>query len=762
MSPAWRRGLRASVVASEVEDPRARVVADLPWHTEPTVTGLLRIAVDALVLTPGRGDGARAAIPLGTISRASIETTFGMLPALHVWHTVRGREFLSRFEFSSDESEPDRRSVDAASGITERIGPGIARDAAQRLEGGIRALGGGLNMGMRTARQAVEGIARQDEYKTWPSAIAAAQARARSRGERAAPASRAVSIAPVVPHDAGPPAGGAETQFQWFRELLLGWLNTCATRARELNVHGIPVIQHSYPLDSPVCRIVVLGEFSRGKSTLINALFGIHGEIALPTGMTPTTPIACAVRVPRMGESDGATVSYRTSRPSVDLSLEEFRHGVRLAENESGDTAENGDIPLHLDEARSVEIRITGAYLPAGVVIEDTPGLHEESKRSAGSLAALGRADLVLFVLAADQLLGEHERQVIDEHIERGFHRNVLFLVNFWDSIEGAAQREILQARAASILGDFPSPFRRDGAETSGGITASPYVFFVSALQASRHQRQHKNAPAESGIPRLRAVLRGLLGPGSDALLLRSRAGRALRYAMLLRQAVSKTAASLNARPDAGQASRAHAADEAVAAALRAIEGLPGAVSGATARQLAGFEAATRPELRRAIDALRRAAATGDGSAAPDIRRMIASDMRSLAAHVARSAQEAVDLTLAQTRAAYLARELPSPVLDARIESLPITMPSETSARALLSLIDDLPGVMRADLDEKARRAGAAIAATIRDGAERAGRQKPADVDASGRAGRERLDALRVIEDDLLRLELFLQEILTD
>jgi hypothetical protein len=89
-------------------------------------------------------------------------------------------------------------------------------------------------------------------------------------------------------------------------------------------------------------------------------------------------------------------------------------------------------------------------------------------------------------------------------------------------------------------------------------------------------------------------------------------------------------------------------------------------------------------------------------------------------------------------------------------------MPSETSARALLSLIDDLPGVMRADLDEKARRAGAAIAATIRDDAARAGRQKPADVDASGRAGRERLDALRVIEDDLLRLELFLQEILTD
>src|SRR6185312_15628361 len=199
---------------------------------------------------------------------------------------------------------------------------------------------------------------------------------------------------------------------------------------------------------SPVCRIVVAGEFSRGKSTVINALFGIHGEIALPTGMTPTTPLACAIRVPRVGETDGATITYRTNRTARALSIEEFRAEVRLAEGRDTAEAERVAADLHLSEARRVEVRITGAYLPAGVEIEDTPGLNEQAGRSAGALAALGRADVILFVLAADQLLGDLEREVIDNTLAGGRHRNVLFLINFWDTIEDDAQKSVLLQRA--------------------------------------------------------------------------------------------------------------------------------------------------------------------------------------------------------------------------------------------------------------------------------------------------------------------------
>jgi hypothetical protein len=750
-------------VAFDPNDPRAGVIADLPWHTESPIAGTLRIVDGSLVVMPRSAGGARAAIALGTISRTALETTFGTLPTLNVWHTLRGREFQSRFEFGFDESEPERAGTDTGSGIADRIGPGIARDTAQRLEGGLRALGGGLNLGMRTARQAVDGLARQDEYKAWPAAIAAAQARDRARREQTAPQATNTSTKQIVPHDAMVPIGDASTQFRWFRDTLLAWLHACAARARDLRVPGAPVVQPRYPLDSGICRIVVLGEFSRGKSTLINALFGIHGEIALPTGMTPTTPIACAVRVPQMGESDGATISYRTDRPSMELSIDDFRSGVRLSEGTPAEVAGNAVVPLHLDEARSVEIRITGAYLPAGVEIEDTPGLHEDRGRSAGALSALGRADLVLFVLAADQLLGELERTVIHDQLERGYHRNVLFLVNFWDSIDDEAQRQSLLARAAALLGDFPSPFRRQGYEPSQPIDNSGFVLFVSALQAARQQRQHKQAPEESGIPQLRAVLRGLLGPGSDALLLRSRSGRALRYARLLREAISRaSAAEIAAQPGAADAERARTADEAVVAALRVIDGMAGAVSGATARQLAGFDAATSAELARATEILRRAAATGDGSASLDTRRMVASDLRSLAAQVANSAQVAVDLLLAQARAAYLGRKLEAPVLEASIEPLPITMPTETDARVLLAQIEQLPGILRADLDEKAQRISAAIVTAIRASAQRAAAARASESNrhTSSPSSAERLAALRALEDDVLRIERLLQAML--
>ncbi|HWE63569.1 MAG TPA: hypothetical protein VHB98_17790, partial [Chloroflexota bacterium] len=275
---------------------RAGVSADLPWHTEPALRGMLRIDGEALVLEPAGRAGGRVAIPLQAIRRASIETTLGVLPALHVWHTAEGQEVRSRFEFIGEDDQADEdRARDL--GLADRVGPGLARDAASRLEGGLRALSGGLKGGKRAMRQVVESVARQDEYRIWPSAIAQAQEAHTRRhppatGRAATPPPPTPAPPPLVPDRVDLPSGEARVLLEWFKREVLAWIRACGARARELEVRGAPVIQPWYPLDSPVCRIVVAGEFSRGKSTLINALFGIHGEIALPTGMTPTTPLA--------------------------------------------------------------------------------------------------------------------------------------------------------------------------------------------------------------------------------------------------------------------------------------------------------------------------------------------------------------------------------------------------------------------------------------------------------------------------------------
>ncbi len=703
----------------------ARVLADLFWHTGHSLPGILRLDTRELVFEPSRGQGSPVRIPLVTIGRASVETTFHMLPALELRHQVEGREVGSRFEFGHEEDdEPEGED----SGLADRMGPGLAREAAGRLEGGLRALTGGINRGMRTARQAVDGLTRLEEYQAWPAAINEARAALRDRpGPTAEAAPVPPPAQPLVPPDTAFPFGDGKARYAWFREQLVPLLTACGTKARALGVRGAPVIQADYPLDSPICRIVVAGEFSRGKSTVINALFGIHGEIALPTGMTPTTPLACAIRVPRVGETDGATITYRGSRRARDLTIEEFRAGVRLAEEGGSAAADQATLDLHLGEARRVEVRITGAYLPAGVEIEDTPGLNEQAGRSGGALAALGRADLVLFVLAADQLLGDLERDIIFNTLADGRHRNVLFLINFWDTIEDDAQRATLLQRAGAALGSFPTPFH--GPEAVPGL---PHVFTLSALRASRAQRQHKPAPEDSGIPALRTRLRGLLGPGSEALLLRARVGRSLRYCALLKEAISGEAAIAQAEADGRANGPTGGRLGAAEAARRVVDGLWDVVEAAIGRPLARLSDAELPD-----------AADGE-RARMAVARVAMGD-------VTRAAGQAMDFVLAQTRAAYLSRGLPAPSFDTALDS-PISIPPPSDLDESWAAYRERIG--RLALTTLAARARAAQATLIAQIGPPTPERRPTD-----RAGAQaRAAALCILEEDVLRLE----RVLTD
>lgn len=720
-------------------DLRAQVQADLPWYGDPGPRGTLRIDREALVLDRERGGAVR--IPLESIQRASIESTLGMLPALHVWHRRGGREERSRFEFIP---APDDGPDDGPA-LADQMGPGLAREAAQRLEGGFRALTGGLKESRRVMRRAVEGVARQEEYRAWPAAIAQAQAAARQRPDTPVEPAPAPA-ASIVPETAAMPAAGAAAAFAWFRQTAVPWLAACGERARGLGIRDLPVIQPQYPLDSPICRIVVAGEFSRGKSTVINALFGIHGEIALPTGMTPTTPLACAIRVPTVGETDGATISYRTARPPMQLSLDEFRAQVRLVEEGDAQAADRSRQALYLEEARRVEVRITGAYLPAGVEIEDTPGLNEQAGRSAGALAALGRADLILFVLAADQLLGDLEREVIDRTLAQGHHRNVLFLVNFWDSIDDEAQRQVLRQRAETLLRDFPAPFPR------ADPGAAPHILYISALQAARAQRQRKPAPEDSGIPALRGMLRDLLGPQSSVLLLRARTGRALRYLTLLRRAVSQAGAEAALEAAGHEAPRRQDAntDAALAAALGALAGLPGAVQGAIGPSLRTLAQGDTEGLRR-VAVLARAASGGD----PDLQRLLGVELRAAAAACAHAAQQAVDLVLAQVRAAFLGRGLTPPEIGAHIARPDSAAAPEIAPAALADVLDDRAEALRATLVSEADRLRAALERDLRQAAAPKAAPVRDDETAAARRSeaRRRAAGLRALEEDLMRLE---------
>ena len=141
-------------------------------------------------------------------------------------------------------------------------------------------------------------------------------------------------------------------------------------------------------------RIVVFGEFNRGKSTLINALLG---RVVLPARLVPTTGHITEVTYGSHAEIEVAYADGRRERCPPER-LDEFA------------SLRDG---LAREDVREVRVFVPHALLEAGLILIDTPGVSDAAAQTARAEAALEGADLVLFVLDATRLLGETERDMI-------------------------------------------------------------------------------------------------------------------------------------------------------------------------------------------------------------------------------------------------------------------------------------------------------------------------------------------------------------
>jgi len=140
-------------------------------------------------------------------------------------------------------------------------------------------------------------------------------------------------------------------------------------------------------------QLAVAGQFSRGKSTLMNALLG---DAYLPMGALPMTSVVTTLRYGRRprGLVRSAAAGLPVEVPVADISRFVAHHSAERA-------------GMHV---ASVDVELPAELLRLGFEFVDTPGVGSAiAANTATTLRYLPRADAVIFVTGFDSPLTEAE-----------------------------------------------------------------------------------------------------------------------------------------------------------------------------------------------------------------------------------------------------------------------------------------------------------------------------------------------------------------
>ena len=174
--------------------------------------------------------------------------------------------------------------------------------------------------------------------------------------------------------------------------------------------------------------LVVVGEFSRGKSSLVNALMGIE---LLRYAKEATTAVNTFIRALPQGRSDRfIKVHFMDGRLAEELAWTDSatleRWSTELDES-------NAEARRQVDH---IEIFMSHPLLEQGLVLIDTPGLQSlVEHHEAITRKAIAEAHIAVWVQSALQLGGNAtDWEFLAQTIRRNFSKFIT-VVNMWDEI---------------------------------------------------------------------------------------------------------------------------------------------------------------------------------------------------------------------------------------------------------------------------------------------------------------------------------------
>ena len=271
-----------------------------------------------------------------------------------------------------------------------------------------------------------------------------------------------------------------------------------------------------------VFSVAVIGEFKRGKSTLINALLE---QDVLPTDAMPATATLNRVTY---SIKPFARIEYRDGN-TEDVEIEKLAEYVTKLTEES--------------EQRAATVKMATVYYPTSycknnVDIIDTPGLNDDSTMAEVTLSVLPEIDAALFVIMAQSPFSEYERDFLENKLMSSDLGRILFVVTgidrldeedvdrVLDSIRERINRYVIE-KAKKLYGEDSPEF-----EVYRQKLGTPKVFGLSAKQALKGKVKGDNTLLEvSRFPVFEKELERFLTEDRGAITLQVQVNKILSAA---------------------------------------------------------------------------------------------------------------------------------------------------------------------------------------------------------------------------------------
>jgi len=257
--------------------------------------------------------------------------------------------------------------------------------------------------------------------------------------------------------------------------------------------------------------IAIVGEFKRGKSTLINALLG---KDVLPTDVLPCS---AALNKIKYSIKPFVQIEYKDGK-TEEIETDQLSNYVTKLTKESEERARS---------VKEATVYYPVNYCKNGITIIDTPGLNDDAAMTEVTMSVLPQIDAALMVIMAQAPFSESERDFLESKIITSDLGRVLFVVTGVDLLDEEDVVRVLDnikqrigdhviTKAKNMYGEDSKEF-----ETYKSKIGNVKVFGLSAKKALRAKLKGDDSMLEqSFFPEFEKALESFLTEDRGAIML--------------------------------------------------------------------------------------------------------------------------------------------------------------------------------------------------------------------------------------------------